>query len=293
MSCSPHEATPPIIRLEVGVESSTGKVRQQNQDCALALSWQTFEQSFPNTRHLFAVADGMGGEAYGDKAASLAIRVMARVVLQRLLPLAGADPAEESAACNDGEIRFPWCRVLCQAIQEANRVIYDYAAQDGNRRGMGTTITTALVDGNRLCIGHVGDTRAYRFRHTGEGEPFEEVQLTEDHSVVGELVRMGQITAEEALNSPQRSMLYRALGTSAEVESSTFEQIIQPGDILVLCSDGVWENFLPGEMGKMIAGELSPQSIARSIIDICLDRGADDNCTVVVLRADRAEESWP
>src|SRR4029453_8542793 len=118
-------------------------------------------------------------------------------------------------------------------IQEANRRIYERARTDAQASGMGTTITAALVSGNTVTVGHVGDSRAYRLRQ-GELE-----QLTEDHSLVGDLVRSGRLSPEEAEAPPQRSVITRALGTDPEVDVHTFTVEAEAGDVFLLCSDGL------------------------------------------------------
>src|ERR671931_196899 len=158
---------------------------------------------------LFAIADGMGGAQAGELASSLA---------------AGAVRGGEGIG--SGESR------VVELIQEANRRVYDRQTQDAAVSGMGTTMTVALVEDDSVWIGHVGDSRAYLIRD-GELE-----QLTEDHSLVAELVRSGKLSPEEAESHPQRSVVTRALGTDPDVDVDTFLVETKPGDLFLLCSGG-------------------------------------------------------
>ena len=161
---------------------------------------------------LFAIADGMGGAQAGEVASGLAAAVL-----------------EEATGDERGEER------VASLIQEANRRVFQRSNEDAATSGMGTTMTVALVDNTdgTIAFGHVGDSRAYRVRG-GELE-----QLTDDHSLVGELVRSGRLSPEEAESHPQRSVITRALGTEPDVDVDTFTVDAEPGDIYLLCSDGL------------------------------------------------------
>ena len=161
---------------------------------------------------LFAIADGMGGAQAGEVASGLAAAVL-----------------EEATGDERGEER------VASLIQEANRRVFQRSNEDAATSGMGTTMTVALVDhtDGTIAFGHVGDSRAYRVRG-GELE-----QLTDDHSLVGELVRSGRLSPEEAESHPQRSVITRALGTEPDVDVDTFTVDAEPGDIYLLCSDGL------------------------------------------------------
>jgi protein phosphatase len=169
--------------------------------------------------------------------------------------------------------------LLERALKKANRTIYEYAERDIHRRGMGCTITAALLEPDEVIIGHVGDTRGYLWRN-GRLK-----RLTTDHSLVGRLVEMGQLTEEEARNSPQRSIIYRAMGTNADVEVDLYHQRLRPGDRLILSSDGVWEYFMNDELEQIVGEFDAPEPIANRLVEICLQRGADDNATVAVVFA--------
>src|SRR6266545_3809540 len=160
---------------------------------------------------LFAVADGMGGAQAGEVASRLAAAAL----------------KERGATTLTGSER------IVALIQEANRRVYDRSNEDPSASGMGTTITVALVGDGQVAFGHVGDSRAYLIRD-GSME-----QLTEDHSLVAELMRSGKLSPEEAETHPQRSVITRALGTDPDVDVDTFSVETKPGDLFLLCSDGL------------------------------------------------------
>src|SRR5919202_2479204 len=180
--------------------TDAGRKRRRNED------------SFVIDPPLFAAADGMGGAQAGEVASRLAAAAF------REFHEADDLAAEERVAA---------------IIREANRRIYERARSDAQASGMGTTITAALVTQEGVAVGHVGDSRAYRLRQ----ERLE--QLTEDHSLVADLVRSGRLSPDEADAHPQRSVITRALGTDPEVDVDSFNAADEPGDVFLLCSDGL------------------------------------------------------
>src|SRR5216117_1891519 len=168
------------------------------------------EDSYVIDPPLFAIADGMGGAQAGEVASRLATAAL-----------------KESGPGSGGEQR------IADLIQEANRRVYDRSSSDPNTSGMGTTITVALVENGNVAFGHVGDSRAYLIRD-GRME-----QITEDHSLVNELMKSGKLTAEEAESHPQKSVMTRALGTDPDVDVDTFTIDAVTGDVFLLCSDGL------------------------------------------------------
>ncbi len=258
----------------VALKSDIGCVRSINQDACLELRFRSFEKSQPRDAHLVAVIDGMGGEAEGDKAASLALRSIAHEVVTTFLSLQdgrGTNPLLPTDRIEKN--RF----VLQKALEQANRNIFDYASLDLARRGMGCTITACLIDGDTAVYAHAGDTRGYHFRDQLE-------QVTTDHSLVGRLVALGSMTPEEARTSSQRSIIYRAMGTNPEIEVDLYERKLEPGDLIVLCSDGIWEYYEAGELADIVRAAASPEELCDRLVSICLSRGADDNATVAVIR---------
>lgn len=224
--------------------TDTGRRRLRNED------------AFVCEPPLFAVADGMGGARAGEIAARLAATVL-----------------EEAA----GEIRDG--EGLTALIAEANRLIWERSLADPTTGGMGTTVTAALVDESRgaVTIGHVGDSRAYLVR----GGALE--QLTTDHSLVAELVESGLLTPEEAERHPQRSAITRALGTEPTVEVDTLVLEGRPGDLVLLCSDGLPIMVDDAEMLAIVeeAGR-DPSEAAEALVAAANARGGQDNITVVL-----------
>jgi serine/threonine protein phosphatase PrpC len=212
------------------------------------------EDAYVEQPPLFAIADGMGGANAGEIASGLA---------------AGAleENGSEASAAEE--------RVV-DLIQEANRRVFKRANEDESASGMGTTMTVALVDDGGVTIGHVGDSRAYRLRG-GELE-----QLTDDHSLVAELVRSGRLTPEEADMHPQRSVITRAVGTDPDVDVDAFTVPGEPGDVYLLCSDGLTDMVDDGIIRGVFQehpGDL--KAAAKALVGAANRVGGDDNITVV------------
>jgi len=276
VSAAHPAALPPqggFMPYRVGMRSDVGRVRSVNQDSMLVMTFHACERSVPSEALLIIVADGMGGEAEGDKASSLAIRSMAAHVLNNHMPIiTGADTMKLRS--KDPAERLE--ELLREAMATANRTIYQYSQKDASRRGMGSTLTSLMIDWPHAVFGHAGDTRAYLVRGNLD-------QVTEDHSLVGKLVRLGQLTREEARHSPQRSYLYRAMGTAEDLEVDVYARRLEPGDRLLICSDGVWEYYTDEEVIDLMTRFDDPQKACDAFIEETLRRGADDNCTAVVL----------
>lgn len=254
--------------------TNVGMVRKINQDAFLELTLSVCERDVPTTVHFIGVIDGMGGEAEGDKAASLAARTIASELVSMFLPLKN-ESATSVLMPEDSKERSAFA--LERAIKKANQTIYDYACKSPARRGMGCTISCALFCGDDVTFGHVGDTRGYRF--CGDMD-----QVTTDHSIVGQLVQMGTLTREEARHSPKRSLIYRALGTQPSVEVDVYQRTLASGEYVMLSSDGVWEYYSDEELLEYFRQDLTPVQICCRLVDTCLERGADDNTTVAVIR---------
>jgi PPM family protein phosphatase len=202
---------------------------------------------------LFAVADGMGGAQAGELASGLA-----------------------AAALRDDTNRSGGEERVDDLIQQANRRVYERQTQDSSASGMGTTITVALVEDSRVAIGHVGDSRAYLIRDRRLE------QLTEDHSLVAELVRSGKLSPEEADTHPQRSVITRALGTDPDVDVDTFSVETHPGDLFLLCSDGLTSMVDDDTiLHEVESNRPDLQSAAKALVRAANKGGGDDNITVV------------
>jgi PPM family protein phosphatase len=201
---------------------------------------------------LFAVADGMGGARGGQIASRLAAAALG------------------SEADGTGQER------VVALIQEANRRVYERGVEDSSASGMGTTITVALVDDGEVAIGHVGDSRAYLIRD-GALE-----QLTDDHSLVAELVRSGKLSPEEAETHPQRSVITRVLGTDPDVDVDTFSVPAQPGDLFMICSDGLTSMVGDDTILDVLRRRRDDlDAAAKELVASANRSGGEDNITVV------------
>jgi protein phosphatase len=226
----------------IGRESNTGNKRRRNED------------SFVVAPPLFAVADGMGGAQAGEVASKLAAAALEDTDL-------GTTGGEE--------------RVVA-LIQEANRRVYERSNADPAASGMGTTITVALVEGTRVTFGHVGDSRAYLVRD-GVME-----QLTEDHSLVNELMKSGKLSPEEAEIHPQRSVITRALGTDPDVDVDTFVIEAREGDLFLICSDGLTSMVADEEILEVLERfHADLDRASKELIAAANRAGGEDNITVV------------
>jgi protein phosphatase len=202
---------------------------------------------------LFAIADGMGGAQAGEVASRLAAAAL-----------------KESRADEGGEDRIQ------DLIQEANRRVYARSSTDPNTSGMGTTITVALVENGNVAFGHVGDSRAYLIRD-GRME-----QVTEDHSLVNELMKSGKLSREEAETHPQRSVITRALGTDPDVDVDTFTIEAKAGDVFLLCSDGLTDMVGEREIQELVEGNRDDIDAAlKALVKAANRSGGEDNITVV------------
>src|SRR6266550_2568095 len=213
------------------------------------------EDSYVCEPPLFAVADGIGGAQAGEVASGLAAAAL-----------------RDNSGDGDGDARGR----VDSLVQEANRRVYERQAADDAVSGMGTTMTAALVEGDHVWIGHVGDSRAYRIRD-GSLE-----QLTEDHSLVAELVRSGKLSPEEADSHPQRSIVTRALGTDPDVDVDTFQIEAKPGDLFLLCSDGLTTMADNATILREIERNRDDlHDAAKALVRAANRGGGEDNITVV------------
>jgi len=247
--------------------SDIGRVRAVNEDRA-------YSTKLPNGYTLAVVADGMGGHQAGDIASRLAVET----IVNELTVL----PADLDFT--DREI------AVKHAILRANETIFRIASQDAKYNQMGTTIVVALLSDREASIGHIGDSRAYVINRMGLR------QVTEDHSFVNELVKSGQITSEEAERHPRRNMLTRALGTDQSVHVDMNELMMEPGDTLLICSDGL-TNMLSTDTiwSTVIDPSLPLEVIADRLVEQAIDAGGEDNISVILIQLqqhDAEKKGW-
>jgi PPM family protein phosphatase len=230
-------------------KTDTGRQRRDNEDNVFVRA------------PLFVVADGMGGAQAGEVASKLAVEEF-----QEALPDQGS--AEER---------------LTDRIRAANRRIYDLSRTEHEHAGMGTTLTAVYLDDDHLAVAHVGDSRAYIFR---EGEL---TRLTQDHSLVEELVRQGKLTEEQAAEHPQRSIITRALGIEGHVDVDTWSYPMRAADVVLLCSDGLTSMIGEEQIARILGGERSLDRAADQLIGAANDAGGRDNITVVLFRLEETD----
>jgi protein phosphatase len=268
------------VALVVGAASSVGRIREENQDaCACVLLDVRDDSSDVVPLSLFLVADGMGGEAHGELASRIAARItLAELVRHFTLPII-ALPAMN--AIDDGIEPLPTeppaerlGRALTRSVETANRQIRALGRKLGQTTG--STITAAAIYGNRAAIAHIGDSRAYLLR---EGSL---VRLTEDHSVLARLQAMDHPLLSDPDVFVPRSMLYRSLGQEDEANPDTLEFLLAPGDRLLLCSDGLWDELDDTLLADVLAGATDPYACAEHLIALANEAGGHDNSTAVV-----------
>ncbi len=226
-----------------------GAVRGQNQD-----SFTT--QTLPDGRIVALVCDGMGGARAGNVASSMA----AALFMEEFLGSSGADEAR-----------------MLQAAGRANREIFQRALDEPECSGMGTTLVAALAGEESAVILNEGDSRAYHIGRDGI------LRVTRDHSVVEDLVQRGELTREEARTHPHKNLITRALGADAELQADVFHRPLEPGDSLLLCSDGLSNLFREEELLAQVNAP-EPERCCERLLEQALERGAPDNVTVVLIR---------
>jgi serine/threonine protein phosphatase PrpC len=230
--------------------------------------------------NLFVLADGMGGEAHGEVASALAVETVVKHCLE-----GEEDPAVRLL----GEPRpglTPRSRRLLSAVLLANQKVFASAEEHPEQEGMGATLTAAWIDDVQLSIGHVGDSRVYLLR-TGLLQ-----QLTSDHSLVAEQVRRGLLTVSEAEQSNLQSVLLRALGTQPEIEVDVEQISLFPGDILLLCSDGLTRMVTEFEIAGTLQSEPDPERAAKKLVELANESGGIDNATVIVVSIQPEPKGW-
>lgn len=242
-----------------------GKVRDNNEDSYLALP----------EHGLLVVADGMGGHNAGEVASAMAVEIL----------------TEKAAGMPPLEVKVSWWRRLFSrkkppfnpvnwlhnTIVQANKLIYEAAQNSAGKKGMGTTLTLVLKRDNILLTANVGDSRVYRFRNKKLS------QLTQDHSLAEELVRRGVLTPEEALYSAPSNVLTRALGVRDQVAEDIVYHAVEPEDLFLLCSDGLYNMVEDEDLARMAAmSELSLQERAANMLDAANEAGGKDNITLIL-----------
>lgn len=266
---------PASVTLVVGYRTDVGQERSLNEDSLLTLDVAPVYRSVSAPVGLYVVADGMGGHEAGDVASRVAVQVIAQQAVGEVFT-----PAVVGEALP--EVR-EW---LVAAAQLANQVVYDQRKAAGT--DMGTTLVMALFVGDTATVANVGDSRAYLLKSVDTIHRIQEqgdvIQITTDHSLVERLVATGQITPAEALNHPQKNVIYRVIGDKPQVEVDLFEQQLVPGDALLLCSDGLSGMVSNEQILHIWRTSTSPQEACDRLVEVANQAGGVDNVTVVIVQ---------
>jgi len=247
------------MRLHVGARTDVGRVRELNEDAYRAST----------DRCLFVVCDGMGGAPAGEVASDMAVQAIVQHFNNATF--------DRGAVEEPGNGYMRQTSRLADAIRRCNQILYANSQEDPCRSGMGTTVVAVCIAKHVASIAHVGDSRAYLW-HDGSLEP-----LTRDHSLVDAQLRAGVLRPDSPAVSEQQHILLRVLGRVPDVDVELTEVPVQPGDYLLLCSDGVTRMMSDSAIAEAIARHRQPQRIADRLIDAANERGGADNATVVVI----------
>ncbi len=242
--------------LQLGMKSDLGQARIANEDSCLARVLASQGEKLA----LLAVADGIGGHRAGEVASRTAINCLESAVI---------------TALEKGEALL---LSLERAVRSANQTVFELATLQEQFSGMGTTLTTAVLSSQRLFAAHVGDSRLYLYR-AGTCS-----QLSIDHNLVSELVKNGEISADEAKSHPQRNVLTRAVGIGAKVEIDLITQSLLPGDVVLLASDGLFTLLDNQAIARHLTTEQDLQKVAENLVAAANELGGHDNISVVLAK---------
>jgi len=254
----PVDSTNPKPGLQLASLTDVGRLRTNNEDSYLY--WEPeANEDFTRKGRLAVIADGMGGYEGGQEASRLAVETVRYTYEHQF----------------DGDPQS----TLIAGMQSAHQTIQRFAVEHPEFAGMGTTCTALSIVGNRLSFAHIGDSRLYLIRADSIS------RLTRDHSYVGRLVESGVVRSEDAESHPQRHILTAALGSGREVVPHTPEQpvLLEEGDIVLLCTDGLWGLVGEAELARVAQSE-PPGEACQRLVDLALERGGPDNVTLLVLR---------
>lgn len=250
---------------QVGIGYSAGRQRQHNEDAVFTLTSNLLSNAICIPFGLYIVADGMGGHRHGEVASSIAVRTLAKFVVEQLY-----SQFVELPVSNQGESIQ---QIMKDGVQAAHQAILQQV------KGGGTTLTALLLLNNHMTLAHVGDTRAYAVSPDGQLN-----LLTRDHSLVKRLVELGQISSEEAVVHPQRNVLYRALGQGEPFNAEVISSPIPADGHLLLCSDGLWGVIPEEDLSEIITASSDPVQTCQKLIQAANEAGGPDNITVVLIR---------
>lgn len=252
----------PVVHYTAAAVTDRGRKRSSNEDAF----------GFSVEHGAYVVCDGMGGAAAGEIASSLAVREVLRLLERRANGQDGADVP-------------PLLLVAEQAVAAANETIFSHAQSNEQHSGMGTTLVMLVAEDSHVWVLNVGDSRCYRLRNRSLE------QLTLDHSLVEEMVRMGRMTPEEALQSPMRNVITRALGTQSQVTPDIFTSEAEPGDLFLLCSDGLSREISDRQIESILCNDLPLEEMCSQMVSAAKKAGGNDNITCLLVRAESRDAS--
>lgn len=255
------------ILYSVGYCTDVGVERDANEDSFSVQNKRYISQNRQLNYGIFIVADGMGGAKAGEYASALATQEVSSYINHYFEDL-------NIKRFQDSEL----LELMEQAVKRANSMIYQQSKENKEYSGMGTTITASLVYEGQLFISHVGDSRAYIINNSGIEK------VSRDHSLVGRLLEIGQITPEEAAVHPQRNLIYRSLGGFPAVEVEVYQLPMRSNDYLLLCTDGLYEHVKDEEIQKIVLSSKEAGEACRHLVNLANIRGGDDNSTVVIVK---------
>jgi protein phosphatase len=265
-----------LARLDIASWTTTGKIRTGNEDAFALLHAAASRQEGLGERALLILADGMGGAEAGEVASAMAIEHLRNFLLRDRLfapvtddPLSGPEEFDPKV-CQE---------LLVNALVDTNRHIFTASRAGVGKRGMGCTAEVLYLDGERVVVGHVGDSRTY---HYSGGQL---IQITRDQTLVNRLVELGHLSPEEAENHPRKNELQQAVGGQPHVEPLVYHAPVRPGDWILVCSDGLTNHVEPTMLAEMIQRADSAEMLARRLCNLANLQGGSDNCTVIAVRA--------
>ena len=277
----------PVV-LQSGHFTDVGLVRELNEDSVLALNLTQYYESVQTQIGIYIVSDGMGGEAAGEVASRVTVRAVAEWVTDKLISASLKSTHDEKIAAptQTGGLRLAVANghematteMLKQAVIAANHEVVSYAAANPQERGLGATVTVAMMVGEILTIAHVGDSRCYLVT----GDQLE--QLTEDHSLVQKMVNTGNLTRSEARSHPYRNVIYRSIGSDEQIDIDIIRRRLKSGDTLMLCSDGLNGMLGDDQIRDILLVNPDPNFAAKELVVAANAAGGVDNTSVIVVR---------
>jgi serine/threonine protein phosphatase PrpC len=263
---------PDSVNFVVGRMTDVGMKRDLNEDSLVTLEAAQFIQQGSQNIGLYAVADGMGGAAAGEIASRMVTEALAAQISEGHLfaPPYERNPEEYKA-------------ILKTAAERSNKAIFDKRTAD--RTDMGSTLVAALLVGNQAYLANVGDSRAYLISRESIKK------ITKDHSLVQALVDQGQITEADVRTHPQRNYILRNVGDKAQIGVDLYQQMLEPGQSILLCSDGLWEMMQDEDIRRIVNQNPNPQEACRELIQLANQNGGDDNITCILVRLERGQRT--